>query len=186
MMMPELNGLAPGLCSMIEKQPQIFWSAHACLNAAISGPSSEHMMAGLVSIDRPCSAYSGNTTRSMVGMLRRALPTISTMRRVCAASCSGVLTFGSCSCTRPMTTPLGVLFSPPSALMVCLLGCLLVCLSFGDAQLARDVAQRMLGAGRRCHDDKREDVGRRIEEVVALADADRLQRRADRARSAEQ
>lgn len=31
-----------------------------------SGPSSVHMISGLVSIDRPCSAYSGNTTRSMV------------------------------------------------------------------------------------------------------------------------
>jgi hypothetical protein len=44
------------------------------------GPSSEHMIAGLVSMERPCSAYSGNTTRSMVGILRRALPTMATMR----------------------------------------------------------------------------------------------------------
>src|SRR5436190_23370705 len=85
-----------------------------------------------------------------------------------------------------MTTPLGVLFSPPSALMICLLSCLLGCLSFGDAQLALDVAQRLFGTGRRRHDDEREDVGRRVEKVVALADADRLQRRSDRAGSAEQ
>src|SRR6516162_9399842 len=170
MMMPELNGLPPGFCSMIEKQPQMRCSAHACLNAATSGPSSEHMIAGSVLIDRPCSAYSGNTTRSMVGMLRRALPTMSTMRRVCAASSSGVATVGSCSWTRPITRPLGVLFNPPSALMSA---------SLGDAQLARHVAQRLLRAGGRRHDDQREDVGRRIEEVVALGDADRLQRRPD-------
>ena len=80
---------------MMEKQPQMLLSMQACLNAATSGPSSEHMMAGLVSIDRPCRAYSGNTTRSMVGMLRRALPTMATMRRVWAARSSGVLTTGS-------------------------------------------------------------------------------------------
>ena len=32
-----------------------------------SGPSSSHMISGLVSIDRPCSVYSGNTTRSIAG-----------------------------------------------------------------------------------------------------------------------
>ena len=64
---------------MIEKQPQILLSRQACLNAAISGPSSEHMIAGFMSIDSPCSEYSGKTTRSIVAMLRRALPTIATI-----------------------------------------------------------------------------------------------------------
>ena len=72
---------------------------------------------GAVLIDRPCSAYSGNTTRSMVPWLRRALPTSSQMRWVCAASCAGVSTTGSCSCTRPTTTPCFDLLSPPSPLM---------------------------------------------------------------------
>src|ERR1700686_3089297 len=178
MISPELNGLAPGLSSMSEKQPQMRCWAQACLNAATSGPSSEHMMAGSVLIDSPCRAYSGNTTRSMVGMLRRALPTMSTMRRVCAASWSGVATTGSWSWTSPITRPLGVLFNPPSAL--------LMSRSFRDAQLARHVAHRALGAGRGGHDDQGEDVGRGVEEVVALGNADRLQRRPDRARRAEQ
>ncbi len=76
------------------------------------------MIAGLVSMDRPWSAYSGNTTRSMVGRLRRALPTMATMRWVWAASWSGVATTGSCNCTTPITTPFGVLFKPPSALIL--------------------------------------------------------------------
>ena len=41
----------------------------------------------------------------MVPWLRRALPTSSQMRCVCAASCAGVSTTGNCSCTRPTTTP---------------------------------------------------------------------------------
>src|SRR5258708_35078379 len=81
MMMAELKGLAPGLSSMIEKQPQMRCSAQACLNAATSGPSSEHMMAGSVLIGRPCSAYSGNTTRSIVGMLRRGVSAIGAKAR---------------------------------------------------------------------------------------------------------
>jgi len=86
----------------------------ACLNAATSGPSIVHMISGLISIDRPCSAYSGKTTRSMVPMLRRALAVISTMRAVWAARSSGVSTTGSLSCTSPITTPFGDLFKPPS------------------------------------------------------------------------
>ena len=62
---------------MMEKQPQMLLSTQACRNAATSGPSSRHMISGLVSIDSPCSEYSGNTTRSMVARLRRALPTMS-------------------------------------------------------------------------------------------------------------
>src|SRR5712671_8157777 len=58
---------------MIEKQPQILLSMQAFLNAATSGPSSWHMMSGLVSIDRPCREYSGNTTRSMVPQIAARL-----------------------------------------------------------------------------------------------------------------
>ena len=68
-------------------------------------------------MDSPCSAYSGNTTRSMLGMFRRALATMSQILRVCAARSAGVLVTGSCSCTRPITTPFGDLFSPPNPLM---------------------------------------------------------------------
>src|SRR2546422_2643412 len=70
---------------MIEKQPQIFSLAHAVLNAATSGPSSRHMMSGLVSIERPCSEYSGKTTRSIVGMPFRALVTKAQILFACAA-----------------------------------------------------------------------------------------------------
>ena len=44
MMMPELNGMPPGLSSMMEKQPQMRLSMQACLKAATSGPSSVHMI----------------------------------------------------------------------------------------------------------------------------------------------
>ncbi len=51
---------------------------------------------GRVRIHRQAvSAYSGNTTRSIVPRLRRALPTIETMRAVCAARSSGVTTMGN-------------------------------------------------------------------------------------------
>ena len=114
MISPELYGYPPGLCSMIEKQPQMRLSRHAALKAATSGPSSVHMMAGLVSIDSPCRLYSGNTTRSIVGRLPRALATTSaTIRAVCRARSSGVRTTGSCAWTRPITTPLGLLLRPP-------------------------------------------------------------------------
>src|SRR5881396_1304422 len=102
---------------MIEKQPQIFSLAHAVLNAATSGPSSRHMISGLVSIESPCSEYSGKTTRSMVGMFFRALVTIALILLVCAARSALVTTTGSCDCTRPITTPSGDLFNPPSPLM---------------------------------------------------------------------
>ena len=103
---------------MIEKQPQIRCCTQAALKAATSGPSSETISSGAMLIDSPCSAYSGNTTRSIVPRLRRALPTISQMRCVCAASCAGVSTTGSCSCTRPTTTPFGDLLSPPNPLIL--------------------------------------------------------------------
>ena len=67
-----------------------------------------------MSIERPCSEYSGKTTRSIVAMFRRALPTIATILSVCAARSAGVTTTGSCNCTRPITTPLGDLLRPPS------------------------------------------------------------------------
>src|SRR6186997_1079264 len=89
----------------------------AALKAATSGPSSRHMISGLVSIDRPCSEYSGNTTRSMVPRLRLALPTMLTIRSVCRARSALVATTGSCSWTSPMTTPSGDLLRPPSPFM---------------------------------------------------------------------
>src|SRR5215472_6439351 len=58
---------------MMEKQPQMRLSMQACRKLAISGPSSRDINSGLVSIDSPCSEYSGKTTRSMVGMPLRAL-----------------------------------------------------------------------------------------------------------------
>ena len=78
------------------------------------------MIAGLVSIDSPCSEYSGNTTRSIVGMLRRALPTSAQMRSHCVSRSAPLFTTGSCSCTSPITTPFGDLFSPPSPLIASL------------------------------------------------------------------
>ena len=87
---------------MMEKQPQMRCWAQASRKAATSGPSMRHMMAGSVFIDRPCNAYSGKTTRSMVPMLARALATIATMRSVWAASCAGVATTGNWSCTSPI------------------------------------------------------------------------------------
>ena len=96
---PVLYGMPPGLSSMMEKHPQMLLSTHALRNAAISGPSSEHMIAGFVSIDRPWREYSGNTTRSIVGKFRRALATKSTIHWVCTARSVGVTTLGSWSCT---------------------------------------------------------------------------------------
>src|SRR5215470_2525008 len=115
----------------------------------------------------------------MVGRLRRALPTMATMRWVWAASWSGVATTGSCNCTTPITTPFGVLFKPPSALIESLP-------SFGDTEFARHVAHGLLRPGRRDHDQKRKDVRRSVEEIIALGDADRLQRRSDGAGRTEQ
>ena len=89
----------------------------AFLNAATSGPSRRHMIEGFVSIDRPCSEYSGNTTRSMVERLRRALPTMATILSVWRARSSLVTTTGNCNCTSPITTPSGDLLRPPSPFM---------------------------------------------------------------------
>ena len=75
------------------------------------------MSVGSVLIESPCSEYSGNTTRSMPGRLRRAFATMPTIRSVWAASSAGVVTVGSCSCTIPITTPAGDLLSPPRPLM---------------------------------------------------------------------
>src|SRR5207249_10449778 len=118
---------------MIEKQPQIFSLAHAVLNAATSEPSSRHMISGLVSIERPCSEYSGKTTRSIVGMPFRALVTKAQILVACAARSALVTTTGSCDCTSPITTPSGDLFSPPSPLIALLP----LIRSFGHAQFAR-------------------------------------------------
>ena len=73
---------------MMEKQPQMSLAMQAPRKCSTSGPSSRHMISGLVSIDRPCSEYSGKTTRSMVAMLRRALATSAQMRSVCRARSS--------------------------------------------------------------------------------------------------
>ena len=67
MIKPVLYGLPFGFFSMIEKQPQMPCATHAALNAATSGPSRLTISSSLVLIDNPCRAYSGNTTRSMVG-----------------------------------------------------------------------------------------------------------------------
>src|SRR5439155_23931436 len=75
-----------------------------------------HMMARSVLIDSPWSEYSGKTTRSIVGLLCRALPTNAHTRAVCASRSVGVWTTGFWSCTKPITTPLGVLLRPPSPL----------------------------------------------------------------------
>src|SRR6266436_5736608 len=117
---------------MMEKHPQIWLSMQAFLKAATSGPSSRHMISGLVSIDRPCSAYSGNTTRSMLPKFRRALPTMYTMRSVWRARSCLVTTTGSCSWTSPMTTPSGDLLRPPSPFMFGLLEYFLGLRSPGD------------------------------------------------------
>ena len=57
-------------------------------------------------------------------------------------------------------------------------------MSLGDAELARHVTCCTLRAGRRDHDEQREDVRRSVEEVIALRDADGLQGRANRASGA--
>src|SRR5580693_4914478 len=169
----------------MEKQPQIRLSRQACLNAAISGPSSEHMISGFMSIDRPCKEYSGKTTRSIVAMLRRALPTVATIFCVCAARSAGVTTTGNCNCTTPTTTPFGDLLRPPSPFIPPPLAPRSAGRLFRHRQFAGHVARRALGAGGCDHDDEREDVGRGVEEVVALGDPDRLERRAKRTRRAE-
>ena len=76
MTMPVLYGLPFGLYSISEKQPQSLCSTQAAWKAATSGPSIRHISSGAVLIERPCSAYSGKTTRSRPALLRRALPTI--------------------------------------------------------------------------------------------------------------
>src|SRR6202453_34724 len=169
----------------MEKQPQIRLSRQACLNAAISGPSSEHMIAGFMSIDRPCREYSGKTTRSIVAMLRRALPTVAAIFRACAARSAGVTTTGNCNCTTPTTTPFGDLLRPPSPFIAPPFVPRSVGPLLRHRQFAGHVARRVLGARGRDHDDEREDVGGGVEEVVAVRDPDRLERRAKRARRAE-
>ena len=79
---------------MIEKQPHTFSRAQAALNAATSGPSSRHMISGFVSIDRPCRAYSGNTTRSRLGIPFLALVTMAEIRSVWRARSALVTTTG--------------------------------------------------------------------------------------------
>src|SRR4249920_2041965 len=51
-------------------------------------------------------------------------------------------------------------------------------------QLRRHVGGRLGRRARRDHDDQREHVGRRVEQVVAPGDSDGLQRRSDGARAA--
>src|SRR5436190_18670960 len=159
MTMPVLYGLPFGLSSISEKQPQSLCSTQAALKAATSGPSMRHISSGAVLIDNPCNAYSGKTTRSRPALLRRALPTIATMRSACAASCAGVSTTGSCSCTRPMTTPFGDLLRPPRPLMPCFL--------FHRRQLARAAARDAAGTAADDEDDERQHVRHRREQVVA-------------------
>jgi hypothetical protein len=82
---------------MIEKQPQMRLSMQAWRKLATSGPSSRDIKSGLVSIDSPCSEYSGNTTRSMVGMLLRAFCTIAQIFLVCATRSLLAAIVGNCS-----------------------------------------------------------------------------------------
>jgi hypothetical protein len=89
----------------------------AFLKLATSGPSSRDISSALVSIDRPCSEYSGKTTRSIVDMPLRAFAAIAQIFLVCAARSLLVAMVGNCSCTNPITTPSGVLFNPPSPLI---------------------------------------------------------------------
>src|SRR5436189_1827891 len=158
MMMPVLYGLPFGLNSISEKQPHSLCSAHAALNAATSGPSMRHISSGAVLIDNPCSAYSGKTTRSSPALLRRALATIATIRSACAASWAGVSTTGSCSWTRPMTTPFGDLLRPPRPLMTCFL--------FHRGQLAWTAARNAAGAAADDEDDQRQHVRHRREQAI--------------------
>src|SRR5262249_54433541 len=55
-----------------------------------------------------------------------------------------------------------------------------------DAELRRRADHAALGRAGDHHDQQREDVGGGIEQVIALVDADRLQRRAKRGGAAEQ
>src|SRR3981081_650825 len=182
---PLLYGLPCGLASMMEKQPQIRFSMQAFLNAVTSGPSRRHMIAGFVSIDRPCKAYSGNTTRSMPGILRRAFATIAQMRSVCSARSCGVRTTGSCSCTMPSTTPFGDLFNPPSPLIRDSPG-RVIDRSAVDARLAGRARQRAARGAGGDHDAERQNVRRRVEEVIARADAPGWSGRAEGAGAAEE
>src|ERR1700722_10712266 len=159
---------------MMEKQPQMRLSRHACLNAAISAPSSEHMISGFMSIDSPCSEYSGKTTRSIVAMLRRALPTVATIFCVCAARSAGVATTGNSDSTPPTSTPFGDLLRPPSPFIAPPLVPRSAGRLLRHRQFAGHVPRRVLGARGRDHDDERKDVGGGVEEVVALGDPDRL------------
>ena len=90
-------GVAAGLASMMEKQPQMWCSMHAALKDATSGPSRLTISSGAVLMERPCSVL-GEDDESMVPRLRRALPTIQQMRSAWALSWAGVSTTGSCSC----------------------------------------------------------------------------------------
>ena len=101
MISPELYGLPSGLYSMMEKQPQIRLSMQACLKLATSGPSSRDISSALVSIERPCSEYSGNTTRSMVDMFLRAFCTIAQIFLVCAVRSPLVAMVGKLQLNEP-------------------------------------------------------------------------------------
>ncbi len=82
---------------MMEKQPQMRLSVQAFLKLATSGPSSRDINSALVSIERPCSEYSGKTTRSIVDMFLRAFCTIAQIFFVCAARSLLVAIVGNCS-----------------------------------------------------------------------------------------
>jgi len=82
---------------MIEKQPQMRFSAQACLKLATSGPSSRDMSSAFVSMERPCSEYSGKTTRSIVVIPLRAFCTIAQIFFVCAARSLLLAIVGSCN-----------------------------------------------------------------------------------------
>jgi hypothetical protein len=88
-----------------------------CLECHHLGPSISHRISSRVSIDTPRNAYSGNITRPIVPMPRLVLQTMATILAVGAAIWERVAIAGSFSCTKPMTTPVEDLLSPPKPLM---------------------------------------------------------------------
>ena len=140
-----------------------------------------HISSGAVHIDRPCSAYSGKTTRSSAGVvaarladhrddpvgLRRELRRRLDDRQLQLhqADDDAVRRFVETSET---------------AHARCFLD------AMHRRQLARAAARDAARPAADDEDHQRQHVGHRGEQVVALADADRLQRRADRAGAAEE
>ena len=58
-----------------------------------------------------------HAARNIRGSSTVEFSTIETIRRACIFTSPGSWMVGSCNCTRPITTPDGVLFKPPRPLM---------------------------------------------------------------------